>query len=261
LIDKENAATQMALPENKRGIFMVDASKGFIKDGNKNRLREQDMHNITDVFNKQLEVAKFSRFVPYSEISDTKNDFNLNIPRFIDTQEPEDLQDISSHLLGDIPGADIEALDAYWKVYPSLRSVLFKPGKRSGYFSPMLEKDKVKETIFHHPEFTAFSAKMDTVFVGWKSKTSGDLRALKQGCKPKEVIAEIAEELLSTYSSISLIDKYDIYQHLMNYWSETMQDDLYIVALDGWKAEPYRVLLKDKKGKEASEILERALLV
>ena len=253
LIDKENAANQLALPENKRGIFMIDASKGFIKDGNKNRLRDQDIHKITDVFNKQLEVAKYSRLVPYSEIADAKNDFNLNIPRYIDTQEPEDLQDISSHLLGDIPGADVEALDSYWKVYPALKSVLFKASKRKGYYSPVVEKEKVKEAIFNHPEFTAFTDKMDTVFAAWKSKTSAELKGLKHGCKPKEVVAAIAEELLATYSAISLIDTYDIYQHLMNYWAETMQDDLYIVALDGWKAEPYRVLLKDKKGKEVDK--------
>jgi len=247
LIDKEHAAEQMGLPEKKRGIFMIDASKGFIKDGNKNRLREQDIHKIVDVFTKQLEVPKFSRFVPYTEIADAKNDFNLNIPRYIDTQEPEDLQDISSHLLGDIPGADIDALEAYWKVYPSLKSVLFKDSKRKGYYRPVVDKDKVKETIFHHPEFTAFSKKMDKVFGNWMTKTGEELKSLKKGCKPKQVIAEVAEDLLDTYKSISLIDKYDIYQHLMNYWAESMQDDLYIVALEGWKAEPYRILVKDKK--------------
>ncbi len=253
LLDKEYAAEQLALPEKKRGIFMIDASKGFIKDGNKNRLREQDIHKIVDVFNKKLEIPKFSRFVPYTEIADAKNDFNLNIPRYIDTQEPEDLQDISSHLLGDIPGADINALEAYWKVYPSLKSVLFRDSKRKGYYHPVIDKDEVKETIFHHPEFTVFSKKMDKVFAGWKSKTTDRLKALKKGCKPKQVISEIAEELLSNYDNISLIDKYDIYQHLMNYWLETMQDDLYIVAIDGWKAEPYRVLLKDKKGRDVDK--------
>jgi type I restriction enzyme M protein len=253
IIDKEHAAEQIALPEQKRGIFMIDASKGFIKDGNKNRIREQDIHKIVDVFNKQLQVPKFSRFVPYTEITDAKNDFNLNIPRYIDTQEAEDIQDISSHLMGDIPGSDIEALGAYWKVYPSFKSVLFKDSKRKGYYQNIVDKDKVKETIFHHPEFTSFSKKMDKVFTGWRSKTGDELKFLKKGYKPKLVIAEIAEQLLSTYDDISLIDKYDIYQYLMNYWTETMQDDMYIVALDGWKAEPYRVLIKDKKGKEVDK--------
>jgi type I restriction enzyme M protein len=109
VIDMENAEATKDLSENERGIFMVDASKGFIKDGNKNRLREQDIHKITDIFNKQIEVPKFSRFVSYKEISDPKNDFNLNIPRYIDSQEIEDIQDIEAHLLGGIPNADIDA--------------------------------------------------------------------------------------------------------------------------------------------------------
>lgn len=253
LIDKENATNQLAMPPKKRGIFMIDASKGFEKDGNKNRLREQDIHKIVDVFNKQLELPKFSRFVPYSEIADAKNDYNLNIPRYIDTQEPEDLQDISSHLLGDIPGADIDALASYWSVYPALKEVLFKKSKRKGYFTAVIDKDKVKETIFHHPEFAAFAKKMDKVFGKWQDTSSKKLLALKKGCKPKWVIADIAEDLLLTYNNISLIDKYDNYQHLMNYWQETMQDDLYLIAIDGWKAEPYRIIIKDKNEKEVDK--------
>ena len=253
ILDKENATAQLELPESKRGIFMIDASKGFMKDGNKNRLREQDIHKIVDVFNKQLKLEKYSRFVSYKEIADPKNDFNLNIPRYIDNQEAEDLQDISSHLLGDIPVADIEALGNYWKVYPGLKAVLFGESKRMGYCHPKVEKDKVKETIFHNKEFTSFSEKMDKVFSGWKSKTGDYLRAVKQGSKPKELIRKISEDLLETYSDISLIDKYDIYQHLMNYWAEVMQDDAYIVAIDGWKAEPYRILLKNAKGKDVDK--------
>jgi len=91
VLDKEDC-------ENREGIFMVDASKGFIKDGNKNRLREQDIHKIVDAFTKQEEIGKYSRFVPYAEIE--KNEYNLNIPRYIDTQEDEDIQNIEAHLLG-----------------------------------------------------------------------------------------------------------------------------------------------------------------
>ncbi len=96
VLDKETAAT-------REGIFMIDASKGYVKDGNKNRLREQDIHKIVDVFNRQLEIPKYSRMVPNSEIADPKNDYNLNIPRYIDSQEEEDLQDIEAHLKGGIP--------------------------------------------------------------------------------------------------------------------------------------------------------------
>jgi type I restriction enzyme M protein len=85
---------------------MVDASKGYIKDGNKNRLREQDIHQIVDVFVKQKELTKFSRMVSFDEIKE--NEYNLNIPRYIDTQEEEDIQDIKAHLHGGIPNTDIE---------------------------------------------------------------------------------------------------------------------------------------------------------
>src|SRR5690606_28089465 len=146
VIDKEESGT-------RKGIFMIDASKGFIKDGNKNRLREQDIHKIVDVFTKQLEVPKYSRFVRNEEIADKKNDHNLNIPRYIDSQEPEDIQDIEAHLLGDIPNADIDALEEYWTAYPSLKKVFFGKSERKGYSHPKVEKELVKQTIFNHPEF------------------------------------------------------------------------------------------------------------
>ena len=113
VLDKENAA-------GRSGIFMIDASKGFMKDGNKNRLRQQDVRRIVDVFTQQLEIPRYSRMVPFDEISDPKNDYNLNIPRYIDSSEPEDIQDIEAHLLGGIPNRDLDALEAYWQVFPSL---------------------------------------------------------------------------------------------------------------------------------------------
>jgi type I restriction enzyme M protein len=247
VIDKEDA-------ESRKNIFMVDASKGFMKDGNKNRLREQDIHKITDAFTKQEKIDKYSRLVPISEISDAKNDYNLNIPRYIDSQDAEDIQDIAAHLLGDIPDTDIDALQDYWKAYPSLRTELFGKSKRKGYSSANVSKDSIKQTIFNHPEFTSFTKKMDKTFTDWKNRNTDLLKALKTGLKPKQVIKQISEDLLECYSGKPLLDNYDVYQHLMNYWNETMQDDTYIIALDGWKAEPYRIIEKNKKtGKETDK--------
>jgi len=93
VLDKENATA-------RKGIFMIDASKGFRKDGPKNRLREQDIHRIVDTFARQVEIPGYARMVPLAEISDPRNDFNLNLPRYIDSTEPEDLQDITAHLRG-----------------------------------------------------------------------------------------------------------------------------------------------------------------
>lgn len=252
VIDMENAEATKDLSEEERGIFMVDASKGFIKDGNKNRLREQDIHKITDIFNKKIDVPKFSRFVSYKEISDPKNDFNLNIPRYIDSQEIEDIQDVEAHLLGGIPNADIEALQEYWKVYPSLRKQLFKDG-RKGYSLLTIDHSQLKNEIFSHPEFVTFSKEMDNLFADWKKRNTDFLKALSVGIKPKQTIHTLSEDVLQTYTGKALMDKYDVYQHLMNYWNEVMQDDCYLIAVDGWKAEPYRILVKNKAGKETDK--------
>lgn len=236
VLDKEGAA-------ERKHIFMVDASKGYIKDGNKNRLREQDIHKIVDVFNKQTNLPKYSRLVSVEEISDPKNDFNLNIPRYIDSQEAEDIQDIEAHLLGRIPNADIEALGEYWEVYKTLKTELFSASIRTssnngvGYSQLKISKDNIKQTIFNHPEFVNFSKEMDDLFDGWKVRNTKILKALSTGIKPKQTIHQLSEDVLATYTDKALIDKYDVYQHLMNYWNEVMQDDCYIIAVDGWKAE------------------------
>lgn len=230
VMDKEGA-------DERKHIFMVDASKGYIKDGNKNRLREQDIHKIVDIFNKQTELPKFSRLVSVEEISDPKNDYNLNIPRYIDSQEVEDIQDIEAHLLGDIPNADIEALNEYWEVYKTLKEELFSACKRPNYSQLKISKDSIKQTIFDHPEFVSFSKEMDDLFADWKTRNTQILKALSVGIKPKQTIFSISEDVLTTYTGKALMDKYDVYQHLMNYWNDVMQDDCYIIAADGWKAE------------------------
>ena len=240
VLDKEKAKT-------REGIFLIDASGGFLKDGPKNRLRDMDIHKIVDVFTKQLDVPGYSRMVPFAEIE--KNDFNLNLPRYIDSQVKEDLQDIEGHLRGGIPVADIDALDRYWAVCPELRSALFKKLRR-GYVRLAVEKSAIKSAVYEHQQFVAFIADMNAHFSVWRKKRGALLKALEAGCHPKEVIVELGESLLTHYAGKPLIDPYDVYQHLMNYWAETMQDDLYLIASDGWKAKTVRIIEKDKKGKE-----------
>ena len=239
LIDKENA-------HNRKGIFMIDAGKGFIKDGNKNRLREQDIRKITDVFNGQLEIPGYSRMVSVAEIEE--NDYNLNIPRYIDSQETEDIQDIEAHLKGGIPIADINALSKFWEVFPTLRKSLFEK-INDNYSELTIDHSEIRDTIFSHPEFVGFIEEMDSVFNEWKTENTEYLKGLTIGSKPKEVIIKLAEELLEQYTNKPLVDKYDIYQHLMTYWFETMQDDCYIIAADGWIAETSRILVENKQKK------------
>lgn len=233
--------------DKRQGIFMIDASSGFMKNGNKNRLRAQDLHKIVDVFSKQMEIPKYSRLVSFADIE--RNEYNLNIPRYIDSQQVEDIQDIDAHLHGGIPAVDIEALNPYWEVYPQLKQALFKHN-RAGYFDLAIAKDAIKSTIFTHPDFIGFSYDMNQLFAQWRDRGHVKLMALQKGLHPKQWIHELAEDLLNHYADIPLIDKYHVYQHLMDYWTETMQDDCYLIAADGWQATPSRIIEKDKKGKE-----------
>lgn len=228
VVDKENAHA-------RKGIFMVDASKGFIKDGNKNRLRAQDIHKIVDIFNRQIELAHYSRLVPLAEISNSKNDYNLNVPRYIDGSDPEDAQDINAHLRGGIPDQNIEALNPYWQVLPSLREKLFEPAGRLGYSRLKLPVSEINSTIFGHAEFRAFNASVMALFSKWKAISTPRLKSTKPGDKPKALIEKLSEDLLETFRAARLLDAYDIYQHIMNYWDATMQDDVDFLAREGWK--------------------------
>lgn len=228
VLDKENASA-------RKGIFMIDAAKGFIKDGPKNRLRDQDVHKIVDTFIRMDESdPRYARMVSFDEISDPKNDFNLNLPRYIDSTEPEDIQDINGHLRGGIPERDIDAFDRYWQVMPALRAALFKPASHPGYFE--LVSPEVKSVIFGHPQFNAFKAGVDKLFNQWLADSTPQLKSFAVNSHPKELIATLSEDLLSAFAKAPLLDHYDIYQHLMEYWAETMQDDCYLISADGWKA-------------------------
>jgi type I restriction enzyme M protein len=249
VIDKQDA-------QARKGIFMVDASAGFMKDGPKNRLREQDIHKIVDTFTRQADMPRYSRMVSLAEIE--KNDFNLNLPRYIDSQIPEDIQDIEGHLQGGIPAADVDAesgLSPYWTVCPGLKASLFKKG-RKGYFDLKVAKADIKTTIYEHPEFADFIAQMNAHFAVWKKKSAATLKAQRPGFHPKELIAKLSEGLLDHYADRPLVDPYDIYQHLMDYWAATMQDDAYLIADEGWHAETYRVIevKKGKDGKPGKEV-------
>jgi type I restriction enzyme M protein len=247
VLDKEDAAA-------RTGIFMVDASKGFIKDGNKNRLRAQDIHKIVDIFTRQLDVPRYSRMVPLAEVE--ANDFNLNLPRYVDSSEPEDLQDIDAHLRGGIPNRDVDALAAYWQVFPAVRAALFEPAGRPGYCQLKVKTSDVKATIFGHAEFADFNQEITGLLEKWKKDHATRLKAIAVGDKPKTLIETLSEDLLGTFRCARLLDAYDVYQHLMNYWAETMQDDVYMVVGDGWKEAIKPGLIiedKDNRNKEKAD--------
>jgi len=243
VLDKENAP-------GRKGIFMIDASKGFIKQGAKNRLREQDVHKIVDVFAKQADFPGFARMVRFDQIADPKNDFNLNLPRYIDSSEPEDIQDIDGHLRGGIPDRDIDALERYWKVLPSVRATLFESAGRPGFVRLRLPLPQVKPAIFGHDEFTTFNTKATQLFGAWRKTSTPKLTGFDKDAHPKALIEDLSEDLLATFRKSALLDAYDIYQHLMDYWSQTMQDDAYLISADGWAKGAQPREIKQVKNKD-----------
>jgi type I restriction enzyme M protein len=238
VLDKEGAA-------ERGGIFMIDARRGFMKDGNKNRLRAQDIHRIVDTFNRQMEVARFSRLVPRAEIE--ANGYNLNLPRYIDSTEPEDIQDLDAHLRGGIPNRNLDALDRYWEVFPGVRDALFESAGRDGYSQLRVAPEEIRSTIFGHPEFAAFTRNVIAIFEAWREANRASLCAFVRGDRPKTLIGVLAEGLLGTFRQAPLIDGYDIYQRLMDYWAEVFQDDAYLIADAGWSEAAKPRLLADSK--------------
>lgn len=227
VIDKEGA-------DERDGIFMIDASRDFIKDGNKNRLRERDIYKIVTTFRQRIEEPKYSRFVPIEELRD-KNGYNLNIPRYIDSSVPEDLQNIEAHLIGGIPALDVDNMERYWSIFGDLKSVLFAP-LRKGFYQPVVKKDDVRHIIYSDVEFSRYADRIDSAFEKWQSRVDDKLCGIDGKTKVKEPIVEIAEVILDEFENVTLIDKYDVYQVLLAYWQDVMADDVFIVAQDGYKA-------------------------
>lgn len=242
ILDKENAPA-------RTGVFMIDASKGFIKDGNKNRLRSQDIHKIVDAFNNQREIERYARMVPMSEIADLKNDYNLNIPRYIDSSAPEDLQDLHAHLHGGIPDRDLDLLDDYWQAFPQLRAQLFHPN-RPGYSDLTLDVGEVQQAILDSTEFQKLADEARSITHNWFDSHRGVLAAIDADTKPNELIAAIGDDLLERFGPVPLLDAYDVYEQLMTYWHTQMHDDVYLIIADGWTvaAKP-RLTINDKERK------------
>ena len=246
VIDKSDA-------DERTGIFMIDASHDYVKDGNKNRLREQDIYKIVTTFNEQIITdKKYARFVPNDEIK-IKNDYNLNIPRYINSSAPEDLQDIEAHLHGGIPAVDVDSMERYWTIFPKLKDKLFAP-LRDGYYKLNIDKDDVRSTIYADEEFSAYAERIDMAFNAWMNDVDYSLRNIDEFVKIKKYIVELSEILIAKYADIELVDKYDVYQVLLSYWQEVMADDVFVLIQDGYEAgrktEDICEITEDKKTKK-----------
>ena len=246
IIEKSEAA-------GRKGVFMIDAKGGYIKDGAKNRLREQDIRRIVDVWQSQRDVPHFARFVPMEEID--RNDYNLNIPRYVSAPDTEILQDIDAHLYGGLPKHDIDQLATYWDVCPSLRSDLFSEHSlREGYYSLNCEQDTIRDTVSANADFQKQSEVFKRSFADWCNKHLEELNSLVQGFAPKTLIEQLGNSLLDIFGADkSLVDAYDVYDCLMNYWGETMQDDCYMISSGGWSVQLYTPQPASKKGEKKKE--------
>lgn len=228
IIDKEDV-------DERTGIFMIDASHDFVKDGNKNRLRERDIYKIVTTFNEQItDDPRYARFVPMSEITG-KNDYNLNISRYIDSGISEDLQSIEAHLKGGIPAYDVDGMERYWSVFGLLKNKLFSV-LRDGFYQLNVSKDEVRPLIHEDEEFSSYADKIDNAFVAWRSAVDQELRSINAYVNAKDLIVQLAEQILIQFEGVELIDKYDVYQVLLAYWQEVMSDDVYLLIQDGYEA-------------------------
>lgn len=225
VIDKAHA-------DSRDYIFMIDASRGFVKDGNKNRLRECDIFRIVETFQGELEDdPTYSRKVPISEIVG-ENDCNLNLSRYLQNPDVEDIQDIDGHLRGGIPVRDVDSLDLYWLAFPGLRDKLFEP-MRDGYLQLRIDKSELRETIEQDSAYLAYRERIDEAYRAWMETIRSRLLGLAN-VNDADLSRELADSLLDVFSEIELMDRYDVYQAFLSYWVDTMADDAQLIARDGW---------------------------
>lgn len=251
IIDKENT-------DKREGIFIIDASKGFKKDGNKNRLREQDIEKIVQTYNSETEIEGYSKFITYKEIEE-ENEGNLNIPRYIPKINTELPQNINSHLKGGIPEQDVNSLGKFWKISPKLKQKLFeKVNKNTNVYRLVVSNEQVESTILDD-EFINLEKQKEsvTLYNNWKKKVESSLLNINQETNPKELIKFISHEVLKEFEDAILLDNYDVYDFLLNYWNETMQDDIYILKDLGYEVGreiEYEYAQKKSKDESGQEI-------
>ncbi len=244
VLDKENAHA-------RKGVFMIDASKDFKKDGNKNRLREQDVQKMIDTFNAYKEIPHYSKMVSLEEIS--ANDYNLNIARYIAAKQ-ESEKDlfalINSHKASYLPKNEIEAYAPYFQVFKELKNTLFKKSDKEGYYALKTECENIKELIIQSLEFQTFHASVLSAFD--RLDLFETFNHLEKGFNPKTLIESVCSRVLKEFEKGEILDKYGVYQLFKDYYNEVLQDDWFLLSFNGFRsAKELRELtpLKDKNKK------------
>lgn len=238
VLDKEKAA-------ERKNIFMIDASRNYVKDGNKNKLREEDIKKIIDTYLNYIEEDKYSKNVSIKDIK--KEEYNLNIPRYINSAEEERVQDIKAHILGGIPKKDIERYNKYWEIAPNLKEELFEPNEKEGYYNLRVEKDKINEIIANSEEINNYKKSLENRINIWENESRLILEQITSNRRVKDIIEDISISMVKIFEGDELIDKYDAYEYLLEYYDEIMKDDLYMITDSGWI--PTLTYKKDKSGR------------
>lgn len=235
-----------AAAHNSKGIFMIDAKDGFRKDGDKNRLREQDIRHVCDVWNAKMDVPHYAKMVSWEEI--IANCYNLNLTRYVVPEDKEPKQDLFAHLHGGIPQADVEAMTTLWRLCPSLETDLFMPSANAGYVQfTERAKTNLDTTIQQNVSYKKQKADYLSTVTKWEEHMRDELPGICIDCTPKALIDSWGNDILDIFRGCkSLVNEYDVYDELCKYWDETMQDDAYMISRDGWKVAVS--LPKDKKG-------------
>lgn len=238
VLDKKDAS-------DRKNIFMIDASKFFVKDGNKNKLREEDIKKITDTYLNKTEIEHYSKKVLMADIE--KEEYNLNIPRYIDSSDEEVIQDIKAHLLGGIPKVDIDRLSKYWNIAPKLRNKLFNNNEKDGYLNLMVDKDSINDEITNSEEFINYSVELSKKVNSWEQDNKNILYSISSDSSVKNIINVLSSSILKDFENDKLIDKYEAYEFLMEYYNNSLKDDIYLIIENGWI--PKLVYAQDKNGK------------
>ena len=245
IIDKKNK-------DSRKGIFFIDAKDGFKKDGAKNRLREQDIKRIVDAWDAQQSIDHYCRLVGWDEIE--SNDYNLNIPRYIQPKDTEIQHDIEAHLHGGLPAHDVDGMQTYWNACPSLKVSLFN-SMANGYYNLKPAKTDIALSIEKDPSYVYQNGRFSALLNEWKAEIMPQMKAVGQGARPKELITDWSESLLVKAKDHSgLVDAYEVYDVLLNYWADVMQDDCYMIANDGWTFPEVRAT-KSGKGDKKKAIM------
>lgn len=228
-------------------VLIVDASKGFIKVGKNNKLRASDIKRIVDVVTKRESVEKFSKVVSRDEIRN--NEYNLNIPRYVDSSEASESWDIYASMFGGIPWSEIDELKEYWHAFPSLKSALFE--NTSSDYCKLTATD-IKKVIKDHNDIQSFENNYYAAFNGFDQYLYDELIDKMDTLNISKTEAVLSLNIFERLKNIPLVDKYEAYQLLDDDWTK-LAVDLEMIQTEGFEAtkkvDP-NMVVKKKDGKE-----------